>query len=170
MSTAFARANIDPMCCLCFWTPEAGTTYHALAKPQTVRNFKARDFYISIGARTPFLCGCSGYRMGSPRPQPPRTKIKKKPETCATPGVDTEQWASPLMPICVNACPRAPRPPACLVARSLVRPPARSPARRPACALHRAPPCCAPRVVAPAVALRAGRHVVHRRQRMHKTR
>ena len=89
MSTAFARANIDPMCCLCFWTPEAGTTYHALAKPQTIRKFKARDFYISTGARTPFLCGCSGYRMGSPRPQPPRAKVKKKTQKHAPRQVST---------------------------------------------------------------------------------
>ena len=94
-----------------FWAPETGTTYHALAKPQTIRNFKAGHFYMSAGARTSFFCDGSGYRMGSPHSTPttqlPRAEVKKAPETGATQGVDTDQWASPLMPICVNACPVA---------------------------------------------------------------
>ena len=94
-----------------FWAPETGTTYHALAKPQIIRNFKAGHFYMSAGARTSFFCDGSGYRMGSPHSTPttqlPRAEVKKAPETGATQGVDTDQWASPLMPICVNACPVA---------------------------------------------------------------
>ena len=67
-AVAFVRANLDQSCCLCFYTPEAGAAYHAFAKPQTMPNSSFGNFSVSVEARTPFPCGGSGYRMGSPPP------------------------------------------------------------------------------------------------------